>query len=87
MKRSFMLLVMAVGLLASPSVVPQTTRAVLDPQKVFITSSFDCYVYWGRKRIAILRKGTRAQILRSTKIWILVRYWDGRKNVTGWIKR
>ncbi len=87
MKRGLVLLSLIWAVSASASTVPQTTPQVIDPSRIFITSYFDCPVYWGTRQIANLRKGTRAQMLRSTKSWILVRFWYDGKYVTGWIRR
>ena len=87
MRRSLILLTLLLAVLASPGSLPESSRRALDPQKIYITSFFDCEVYWRGKKIAVLPKGTRAQIVRSTKHWILVRFQSGAKYITGWIRR
>jgi hypothetical protein len=87
MRRRLVLAALLFGLLASTSSICQTTGGVIDTQKIYITSFFNCDVYWGNRRIATLKRGTRAQILQSTEKWILVKFWSGGKYITGWIKR
>ncbi len=87
MRRWLILPAIVLSFLASSSSVSQTSRSYLDTTKIFITSSFDCPVYWGNRRITILRKGTTARLLTSTKEWILVRFWSNERYITGWIRR
>ncbi len=87
MRRCLILAALLATLLFSPSCVSQTSRPVLDTQRIFITSFFDCPVYWGNKQIATLKKGTRARLLASTRSWILVRFWSDDRYIVGWIRR
>ncbi len=87
MKHSVVLVALFCAFLVSAGSFAQSSIQRLDTRRIFITSHFDCEVYWANRRIATLPRGTRAQLLRSTKKWMLVRYWSGRQYVTGWIKR
>jgi len=87
MRRWLILPVIFLGLLASPSSFSQTSYHILDPTKIFITSFFDCPVFFGGRQITVLKNGTRAQILTSTKKWIMVRFWSNGRYVVGWIRR
>ena len=80
---------LAFSLLVSPGSFGESAGRVPVPhsQKIYITSAFNCPVYWRNRRVAILRKGTPALIVSSTKGWILVRFRTGGRNVVGWIKR
>ena len=57
------------------------------PTKYFITSAYDVAVYSHYKKVGTLRRGTRAQVLRTTSKWMLVRYWANGTSVMGWIRR
>ena len=87
MRRCLLLPMVALSMLVSAGSFSQTSRQLLDTKKIFITSSFDCPVFWGNKRIAILRKGTTARLLTSTRKWILVRFWSNERHIIGWIRR
>jgi len=87
MKHSIVLAALLCAFLASAGSFAQTSSRPLDTHKIYITSFFECSVYWNKRRIATLPKGTRARLLHSTKKWILVRYWSGARYITGWIKR
>lgn len=79
--------VLIAALLVSAISPCETSRLSLDPKKIYITSFFDCPVYWNNRKIALLRNGTRALLIRSTKGWILVTYWSNGRYITGWIRR
>jgi len=87
MRRCLILPALVVSLLISPGSFSQARRQVLDARRIFITSSFDCDVFWANRRIAVLKKGTRARIVGSTKKWILVRFWGRGRYIIGWIRR
>jgi hypothetical protein len=54
---------------------------------LYITSYYTVEVYHGNKKVGFLYAGVRAKILRTTKHWLYVEFWDGRKMMTGWIRR
>jgi hypothetical protein len=87
MRKSLVAAAFVCALLSSVGSFAQSSAGTLDSRKIYITSFFDCSVYWNSRRIGTLRNGTRAEILRSTKKWILVRYWSGGRYITGWIRR
>ncbi len=56
-------------------------------ENLYITSYYTVEVYSHRRKIGFLYAGVRAKILKSTKHWLYVEFWDGRKMMTGWIRR
>ena len=57
-------------------------------ENLYITSYYTVEVYNTKnEKIGFLYSGTRAKVLRSADQWLFVEYWDGRKTVTGWIRR
>lgn len=87
MKQIGFLVALSSLMLTSGLSSPQTVPPALDTQKIYITSYFDCPVYWNGRFIGTLRKGTRARLVLSSKQWILVRYYSGGREITGWIRR
>jgi hypothetical protein len=87
MKRIGLLVALGSLILTSGLSSPQTIPQALDTQKIYITSYFDCPVYWENQLIGILPRGTRARLVLSNKEWILVRYHSRGRQITGWIRR
>jgi hypothetical protein len=87
MRRFLPLATLLAALSASTISFCEAPRVILDPRSIYITSNFDCPVYWNNRPIALLRSGTRARIIRSTKDWILVSFRGRGREITGWIKR
>ena len=87
MKRIAFLVGLCSLILTSATSSSQTVPLPLDTRNIFITSYFDCSVYWNDRLIAVLPKGTRALLILSTKEWILVRYYSRGRYITGWIRR
>ena len=56
-------------------------------ENLYITSYYTVEVYSHRRKIGFLYAGVRAKILKSTKHWLYIEFWDGRKMMTGWIRR
>jgi hypothetical protein len=54
---------------------------------LYITSYYTVEVYNNNRKVGFLYAGTRAKILKSTEYWLYVEFWDGRRTVTGWIRR
>jgi len=87
MRRYLIFAALVLSLLATSRCLSQEPGQLSHGNKIYITSFFDCPVYWGNKRVTILKKGTRAELISSTNKWFLVRFWSGRKYISGWIKR
>ncbi len=89
MKRWFVLFLLGLSWLAASGSFCQESNRVPLPhsRKIYITSAFNCPVYWRNRQIATLRKGTPALIVKTAKSWILVRFRVGDRNVVGWIRR
>jgi len=56
-------------------------------ENLYITSYYTVDVYHGNKKVGFLYAGVRAKIIKTTKHWLLVEFWNGEKNMTGWIRR
>ncbi|MDP2897113.1 MAG: hypothetical protein Q8Q12_11260 [bacterium] len=87
MKRIGFLIAFCSLILTSVTSFSQTVPQPLDTRKIYITSYFECPVYWNDRLIAMLPRGTRALLILSTKEWILVRYYSRGRYITGWIPR
>jgi ABC-type glycerol-3-phosphate transport system substrate-binding protein len=88
MKKMMMLLALIMALGTGSFAVGQTsTEKAFKATKYYITSAYDVDVYQHYKKVGILRRGTRAQVLKTTSKWMLVRYWANGASVMGWIRR
>lgn len=87
MRRCLLLAIAITAMSSAATSFCESPGPVLDPKSIYITSHFDCPVYWNSRQIAWLRNGTRARIVRSAKKWILVTFRGEQRYITGWIKR
>lgn len=83
---AMMALIMALGT-GSFAIGQAPAEKSFKPTKYYITSAYDVDVYQHYKKVGTLRRGTRAQVLRTTSKWMLVRYWANGASVMGWIRR
>jgi len=56
-------------------------------ENLYITSYYTVEVYHGNKKVGQLYAGVRAKVIKTSKHWLLVEYWNGEKTMTGWIRR
>ena len=87
MKKALLLAAFAVAIGFSPLVPAQQDEKPSDAPKFYITSYYDVDVYRQYKKVGTLRRGMRAQVLKTTSKWMLVRYWADGTAVVGWIRR
>ena len=87
MKKAFLVLAILISLGFGSVVSAQGKTSSGKPPKLYITSYFDVDVYRQYKKIGTLKRGVRAQVLKTTSKWILVRYWADGQAVVGWIRR
>ena len=87
MKKRLLILIALVALGFGGSLSAQNSGAVKDVPRLFITSYYDVDVYRHYRKVATLKRGVRAQILKTSSKWILVRFWSDGKAIVGWIRR
>ncbi len=87
MKRRLLLLVVLIVFGASGLVSAQGNKKIPDKPRLYITSYYDVDVYRQYRKIGTLKRGMRAQVLKTTASWILVRYWANGQAVVGWIRK
>jgi len=87
MKQALLVFVVLVALSIGGVVSAQGAKTPPRPPKLYITSYYDVDVYRNNRRVSTLKRGVRAQILKTTTKWILVRYWADGQSIVGWIRR
>jgi len=86
-KKVLLILIAIVTLGLGRGLSAQERTASARAPKLYITSYFDVDVYKQYRKVATLKRGVRAQVLKTTSKWILVRFWANGQSVVGWIRR
>jgi len=88
MKKALLVLAFIALLGSHRYVVAQAAgEGLSEAKKYYITSYYDVDVYRHYRKVATLKRGTRAQVLKTTGRWMLVRFWANGASVVGWIRR